>query len=258
MASIGALVGGTILTIIILGGGGGFFYWLFLRNQTDKQTWKANVYQLGKGVHPPEFDKNGKLIRNLKLRDLKPYTTDIIERVDKEHGVVIFQLKRLGKVVPNITSEFVDYWGPKDKRVDVLLDGETATLLKKGYSSANEELFSPMPYDRINLIKSEISIRKARLGIDKQSTLTTVLTFVLAGLLILGSVVTAYMHLEKWYRVTELETETQKEWMEHEAAMTARLEAVAKAVNPNFNPQGTALGNQNTKPNSATPPPVEG
>jgi len=254
---IGTIVGVTLLVTIILGGGGGFFYWIYVKNQNKRQSWKANVYQLGKGVHPPDYDKNGKIVRNLKLRDLKPYTVDTIERVDKEHGVVIFQLKKLGKVVPNVTAEYVEYWGEKDKRVDVLLDGETATLLKKGYSQHDEELFSPMPYDRINLIKSEIAMRKARLGIDKQSTLTTVLTYVLAGLLILGSVATAYLHLEKWVQVTEMENKAQEKWMEHQGAMVSRLEDVAKAINPNYVPPADSLGNQNK--NSATPPPpVEG
>ena len=51
---------------------GGIGYLIYIKTRKPKQRWNAKIYQLGEGVRE-EYLKNrdGKLISNLKLKDLK-------------------------------------------------------------------------------------------------------------------------------------------------------------------------------------------
>jgi len=55
-------------------------------------TWDAKIYQLGDGVIPPPKDENGKIISNIELRDLRPYTKDVLERVERGKGITLYRL----------------------------------------------------------------------------------------------------------------------------------------------------------------------
>lgn len=192
---------GIILGIFILGGGG--FYIIWLKTRPKKMTWKARIYQRGEGIKPFEKDKKGNIISNVELNDLRPYKKDVIEKIVKEPGIVIYRLIDLNKTVPAVTSECVDYWGENDKEVAVIMEGDTCTILKKGYDKkAGNLLFKPMPHDRINMIKGEIAIRKDRLG-KTTDILQAIMPWVMSGIFIVGMIGLSYIIGGSYVEISE-------------------------------------------------------
>lgn len=194
--------------ILVIGGGGGYIFWIGTR--TKKMTWKARIYQLGEGVIPPEKDEKGEYIASYTLNDLKPYTTDIVEKVDKKSGATRYWLQKMKKAVPVVTADCVEVWGQKDKWVRVLLDGDTTTLLKAGYDKQlGQQIFRPMPHDRINMIKTEIEERKARIE-NTKDVLTAITPFVVVGIAMLGLVAIVYFQVQGQIKSATLYTEASK------------------------------------------------
>jgi len=148
-----------VLTII----GGGIGYFVYIKTRPKKRTWIAKCYQISEGVKSAGYDKRGRLVSDLKLNDLVPYVEDIIERTEKAFGIVIYRLVKLNMSCNAVTSDLVEVWGAGKKEVSVLIQGDTATLLRKGYDrTTGNSIFQPMPRERIELIKSEILIKKDR------------------------------------------------------------------------------------------------
>jgi len=146
-------------------------------------VWKAYIYQVGDG----EID-----LKKYKLNELKPYTTDMIEKVDKKSGATYFWLQKMKKTVPPVTADAVEVWG-NDKRVKVLIKEGTCTLLKSGYDSqVGDMIFRPLPHDRINMIKSEMTERKERIQ-DKKDVLAAIAPFVMTGVLAVALVIGVYI-----------------------------------------------------------------
>lgn len=187
--------------VMVLGGGGFYLFWLFTRPK--KITWQANVYQIGEGVKPPIKNKKGVILSEIKLNDLRPYTKDVIEKIEKKGGVAYYHLAKLGKTVPPVTSDVVEFWGEKQKFVDVLIHEDTCTLLKKGYDGkAGQEIFTPLPHSRINQIKSEILIRKERLQ-EKKDILQAITPWIVTGISIMGLVAMTYFVAQAAIEMTE-------------------------------------------------------
>ena len=198
-----SVIGLIIVVMIVIGLGGGSAYILFLLSRPKKMTWNADVFQLSEGVKPPIKDKKGNVISEIKLNDIRPYCKDIIEKVDRGPGVVIYWLKKLKKSVDEVTSEYVDYWGPKDKKVTVLLDGETATLLKKGYNKkSGDMIFNPMPSSRINLINAQQTMRKDRQK-QKKDILSAIMTAVGIGIAIVGLIAIVWVQVQGSIEISE-------------------------------------------------------
>lgn len=207
MVSILAVVGITLL-IMIIGGGGFYLFWLITRPK--KMYWQANVYQLGDGVKPPIKDKFGNVISELKLTDLRPYTKDVIQRVERKGGVTYFELQKLGKAVPAVTSDCVDFWGEKEKVVDVLIIEDSCTLLKKGYDQqSGQKIYRPLPHSRINQIKSEIILRKERIQ-EKKDILQSITPWIVTGIAMLGLVAITYFLITGAVEISERQTEAVK------------------------------------------------
>ena len=196
------LIGLVITVIIVIGVGGGGAYIIWLKTRPKKITWTADVYQLGEGIRPPIKDQKGNIISELRLSDLKPYTTDVIEKIEKEPGITIYRLIKLNKTVPEVLADTVDYWGEKNKRVSVLLDGDTCTLLKKGYDRDSGLIFNPMPHDRINMIMGQMSIRKDRLHKEKD-ILQAITPFIVIGISIMGLVAVVWIGIEGLIAVSD-------------------------------------------------------
>ena len=151
-----------IMGVTVIGGGGAFILWWW--TQPKKQSWNAKVWQLSEGIRPPIRDNKGNIISELKKKDMKPLGLDILQRTDISPGVTRFELLKMGKPTPAVTNDVVDYWGPKSKEVNCLLNGDSVTLLKKGYDAQSGEiLFDPMPYDRKMMLATEMTMRKERL-----------------------------------------------------------------------------------------------
>ena len=174
-----------VIGFIILAIGGGIGFWIWLATRTKKMTWKALVYQLGDG----EINYANKY----RLGELKCYTEDIIEKIDKKNGTTNFWLQKMKKAVPVVTADCVEVWSSNNKVVRVLLQEDTCTLLKAGYDkNIGEIIFKPMPHDRINMIKTEQSERKERIQ-DKKDILSAIMPFVTIGISMIALVIAVYI-----------------------------------------------------------------
>jgi len=199
---MGSVLTVIIATLIIMGIGGGGAYLLFLKTRPKKIVWKANIYQIGEGIHPPTKDKEGNVVCDIKLSDLRPYTTDTVEKIERGEGLTIYQLVKLKRPLPDITSDCVDYWGENNREVSILKQGETYTLLKKGYNVDAGVLFQPMAHDRINMIVSQIATRKERLKKEKD-ILQAISPWVVTGICMLGLVALTYFVVDGFMDIAE-------------------------------------------------------
>lgn len=145
----------------------GLGYFLFLKLSTKKQTWKAKVYQMSEGVKPPLRDNKGNILSTIELHDLIPFCEDIIEKIDREHGCTVYRLQKINKSVNEVTADIVENWGPGKREVCVLLQDNTATLLKRGYDNNGRMIFEPLPREDIELIKSDMAIHKEKIRAQK-------------------------------------------------------------------------------------------
>jgi len=196
------LIGLVIATFVVcvVGGIGGYFIWV--KTRPKKEIWHARVYQLSDGVRAPRIAK-GEVVSNLRLQDLRPYAQDILEKVEKEKGIIVYRLQKLNKTTPAVESDVVEYWGEGKKEVSVLLHKGGCTLLMKGYDKkSGEAIFDPLPHSRINLIKSEMAIRKDRLQKEKD-ILQAITPWIVAGICMLGLVAIAYVQVDGFIKVSE-------------------------------------------------------
>lgn len=204
------ILGTIIVTLVIIGVGGGGAYILWLITRPKKLTWKAKIYQLGEGIKPPIRDKKGNILSDIKLSDLKPFAKDIVERIEKDPGITVYRLIKLNKIVPAVTSDVVEYWGSKDKEVSILCENDSYTILKKGYDRSAGAIFRPMQSDRINMIKSEMAIRKDRLHKEKD-ILQAITPWIVTGICMLGLVGICYISVDGYLTMQEKMTAGQIE-----------------------------------------------
>ena len=199
MGFVGIIVITSIVAIV--GGGGGYLIWVLTRPK--KETWIAKVYQLSKGVREPEIDDKGKIISSLKLQDLRPYSMDILHKIDKEHGTTFYQLQKLKKITPAPEDGTVDYWGKGKKEVSVLYSKDGCTLLRKGYDkNIGDIIFDPLPHSRVNIIKGEMGLRQNRLH-EKKDILEAISPWIVAGIIIMGLIGISYIQAEAYIKVSE-------------------------------------------------------
>jgi hypothetical protein len=179
-----------VFIVVAIGGVGGYLIWRLTR--PTKETWNARIYQLAEGVREPLI-VDGKVVSSVKLQDLKPYALDVLERLEKAPGITIYRLQRLDKIVPPVEGDVVDYWNKDNKEVSILLFKGSCTILRKGYNKvAGEIIFDPLPYSRINTIKSEMAMRKDRLK-DTKSILEAISPWIVTGMLLIGLVAMTYI-----------------------------------------------------------------
>lgn len=192
------IVGIVLFVIIAIGGGVG--YWIWVASRPKKVTWDAWVYQVGDGLiekikkAKAISKKLGKRLPDIKyvLSDLKPYTRDIIEKIDKKTGATHYWLQKLKKPTPVVTADCVEVWGQNKKYVRVLFQEDSCTLLKSGYDRiTGTVLFRPMPHDRINMIKTELAERKERIE-NTKDVLAAITPWVVIGVAMLGLVTMTY------------------------------------------------------------------
>lgn len=231
MGMIGIVV---ILSIIfVVGGGGAYLIWV--KTRPVKQIWNAKVYQLSKGVREPLKDKKGNIISDIKLQDLIPYARDTLEKVEKEHGVVNYQLQKLKKTTPAPEDGTVEHWGKGINEVSVLYHKDGCTLLKKGYDKlTGEEVFDPLPHSRVNIIKGEMGFRKNRLH-EKKDILEAISPWIIAGICMMALLGIAYIEVEGMIKISEnLESvmeESNKQFAEFEAQQ-AEIEELKQGIEP--------------------------
>lgn len=191
-----------VFVITLIGGGGA--YLLYLRTRPKKEIWQAKVYQLMEGVRTPKVNKKGVVVSNIQLQDLKPYGEDTLERIKKGPGEIdIFRLQKLNKATPPVGTDVVEYWGKGKREVSILLLDSGVTLLKKGYDKlVGEIIYTPLPFSRINMIKSEMAIRKDRLHKEKD-ILQAITPWIVTGICVLGLIALAYVQVEGFVKMSE-------------------------------------------------------
>lgn len=227
--------------VAIVGGGGGYLFWLLTRPK--KETWKASVYQLGKGVREPKLDKKGDIISNLKLQDLHPYSKDILHKVDKEYGTTFYQLQTLKKTTPAPEDGTVEYWGKGKKEVSVLYYKDGCTLLRKGYDKVTGEIiFDPLPHSRVNIIKGEMGLRMHRLH-EKKDILQAITPWIVAGIVIMGLIGISYIQSEAYIKVSENLKSVMEESNKQFDEFTAQQEKIEK-LREGIEPEQHDLGQQ--------------
>jgi len=188
------IVMGVSAIVMILGGALGYLIWL--KTRPKKASWIARCYTLGQGT----IDK-----KNIKLQDLIPLGEDLLEKIERGPGIILYRLLRLKKTTPSPLDEdgVVENWGPKKKVVDVLVHKNGCTLLKKGYDKEQGNLiFNPLPHSRSNIIKSEITERKGRLSKEKD-ILQAIGPWVVGAIIILGLIATAYIMTSGFIEMSE-------------------------------------------------------
>ena len=180
-----------MFAVLVIGGGLGYMF--YLKTRPKKQTWKAKVYTISDAIKSEAINKQGKIVKKLALKDLKPYSLDIIEKIEKKPGITVYRLQKLNKPVPPIDAELVENWGLEHKEVHVLYAGGECTLLKKGYEDEiGTEIYEPMPTDRINLLSSHLALKKNRLQNEKD-ILQAITPWIVAGMTMLALVGIVYI-----------------------------------------------------------------
>ncbi len=196
-----------LITIFVVGGGG--FLWLWLKMQPKKIFWHAMCYTVGEGVKKIEKDKTGNPIQPFKLKDLLPYHQDVLVKEEKAHGITLFRLKGLNLTTNPVTGDVVELW--KDKKiVNVLIEKEQATLLRKGYDEeSGQSIFKPMPRERIEMLSNQIVVKRERYQSNKD-TLSKITPFIVAGIWIIGLVAGTYFLANGWINASETNAEGTK------------------------------------------------
>lgn len=196
------LLGIVLFIVLAIGGGVGYFIWISSRPK--KMTWKAKVYQLGEGIMPPIKEK-GIVVANLRLADLIPYTQDVVEKIDKKDGSTNYWLQKMKKAVPVVTADCVEVWGQNNKWVSILLEGDTCTLLKKGYDKRTGQIiFTPLSHDRLNMIKTETEERCARIE-NTKDILAQITPFIVVAIAMLGLVTIVYFQVQGVIKTAEIQ-----------------------------------------------------
>lgn len=199
---VGMIVTIIIVVLVVLVLGGGFMVLLFMNGKPKKQVWRAKVYQLGDGIIKLDR-RQGKNRVTYRLSDLKPYTIDQVIKIDKKDGATHYWLTKLKKPVPVVTADCVEVFGQKEKEVKVLLEEDSCTLLKMGYDrTIGNMIFRPMDHDRINMIKTELSERNARIE-NTKDVLAAITPFIVAGIAMIGLVVIAYFNAQGGIKIAE-------------------------------------------------------
>jgi len=209
MVNLFAIVAGSAI-VFITGGVIGYLIWL--KTRPKKATWIAKVYQLGEGIRPPLKNKEGKVISDIKLQDLRFLGYDVLEKIERGPGSqILYRLQKLKKTTPAPEADTIEILGDK-RGVDVLLVKDGCTLLKKGYDSVGgRAIFNPLPHSRTNIIKSEMTERKARLQSEKD-ILTAITPWIVAGICMFGLIAITYVSVSGYIEMSKNIEEGYKEF----------------------------------------------
>jgi len=164
---------------------GGYFLWVKLRPK--KMSWVAFIYKQSDAKF--RTGQNDKNVGGLTLNNLDFYGRDVVVRDEASRGRILFRLVSLNKTVPEPTPECVRYIPKVGRVVDVLLKGETCTLLRAGYdASAGVKVWNPLPYDTYTALKNDMSIQLERIQSRKDllAQLAPYVVMILGFMVVMG------------------------------------------------------------------------
>jgi len=198
-----------IVTYVIIGilTANVFFIVLFFYQKTrpKKQIWTARCYQLGEGMRQEKRKDS-----TINLQDMRPYSMDVIEKVDAPNRKTIYRLQKENKSVGAVTADDVEIWGKK-KVVDVLIKENSATILKKGYDTHGNKIFIPLPRSHVEQMTSDLTIKKERNRKEK-GLLAAVMPYVAIVMALIGIMF-----------ISHTDANIHNDLIEHEAAMLKDL-----------------------------------
>lgn len=183
-----------IFGVLVIGGGLGLLFWFKTRKK--QETWTAYVYGVGEGVKEINKDSKGNIINKLKLQDLIPYKKDVLVKINKAHAITVYKLSALGHTTQQPVPDSVDVWGNGERVISILLVGNNATILKKGYDTVTgEAIFRPMPRETLEMVISEAEIKTNDLE-DEKGLLQQALPWVGVGIMFIALVAVAYFNAQ--------------------------------------------------------------
>jgi hypothetical protein len=247
-------------TIVLFGIGMAGFYWFYLATRQKKVTYVARIWETSGELNPLR-NKEGIVIDPIKLKVMKPYDMDVIEKVDLEYKNTIYRLIKHNRPVPEVKAEHITHWG-KDKRVvDVLKDGDNFTLLRKGCrtiesTNESEEVFQPIDYDLSNMLLNQFAIKMDRRKKEKDA-LVAITPWIVVGICMVGMVISSYLLAQGWVRSSEsqeLSAEMNSEASKHisnnlvEVARVVKSQTSQGSTSPPSTPDHK-LGLQESAPN---------
>jgi len=183
------LVVGIFLALVF---GIGIVYYVYKLLIDDNQVkWKANVYAASEATYNTIKDKDGKDVEVGELSDLVPIGKDELVRETKEFGVTIFKLRKYGKTTGEVKANNITTW-KENQEVDVLIDGDNATLLTKGYNKGISKLiFNPMPRERMDMLSQQVIVKKEKLHRQQKNIwemLSPYFAIVMAFIITMGTI----------------------------------------------------------------------
>ena len=221
-----AIIGGIILAGIVFGGA----YFFYIASRPKKQTWDARVYTLSEGVRPALKNEKGEIINDLMLNDSRPYSKDVVEKKYKGKGIEVYFLQREKKTIPPITSDLVEKWG-KQGEVSILLEEENCTLLKKGYDKkTGNEIFNPLPYDRLSMIDNQIAIREDKFQVKTKDLLTALAPYFLGALVFVALIANGYFMSDMYTKTSSDRVAIAQEFTKSSNIMAQNLGEVASII----------------------------
>ena len=180
-----------VLGTLIIGGGIGLLF--YMRTKPRQETWTAYVYGVSEGIKEISKDKDGNIINKFKLQDLIPYKKDVLVKINKEHAVTVYKLNSLGHTTQQPSPDSVEVWG-NERIVSVLLVGNNATILKKGYDTVSgQAIFRPMPRETLEMVISEAEIKTDDLE-EQKNIIQQALPWIGLGIMALSIVAVAYFN----------------------------------------------------------------
>lgn len=179
-----------VFFVTIVGGSVGYFIWV--KTRPKKETWNAIIYEASEGTR-----QEG----TIEYNDLIPYGKDIIEKIEHPEGGTIYKLKKINKPLPGVDGNIVEYWGPGLKNVYILKQNDTYTTLKRGFDGKKGLIYQPMPHSKVNLIKSEIILRKTRIRKEKD-ILEAIAPWIIFGIGMMAMIGMIYISIEGFVRIS--------------------------------------------------------
>jgi len=193
---MGLIITGLITAVVtLIGGGAGYLIWL--KTRPKKRFYTAKIYTIAEGRSLKRLKNGGKI----RLNDLNPFSTDVIEVAERKAGKVT-RLKGLKKIINEVPPGVVENWGKDTKIVNCVYHQDEIFILKKRYDKENNTLiFDPLPQSRVNLIKTEIRERQNRLK-DEKDLLAAVTPWIVAGIIMVGLVACAWIMTEGYLKIS--------------------------------------------------------
>jgi len=187
---------GVTALVSIVGIALGYLVWL--KTRPKKKAYNARIYTLTEGRSLKKLKNGGKI----RLNELIPYGHDTIEVLNQK-GISITRLKGLKKVINSVPPGSVEKWGKDERIVNLVYHLGEVYIMKKRFDLDNNlMIFDPLPQSRVNMIKTEITLRQNRLK-DEKDLLAAVTPWIVAGIIMVGLVACAWIMTEGYLKISE-------------------------------------------------------